>query len=740
MLVIIRFCFGSLAGYLLVLGASTALAQAVPLAQPDLAAEEIDKTIDFAADRVEFDQLKDIVSASGDVRLQNAGYLLRAGRVIWNRKTGVVTADGQVSIRDPSGDIAFSDTGVLNDTLTKGAVENLLVVIADGGRLAAKSGQYHNGDADAQRATYSPCAVTNDDGCPKHPSWLITAQRVSYDHKLKKVRYHNARIEVFGLPVLPLPYFWHSVSDAGASGLLGPIIDTSSNNGLSVGIPYYIRLSDRRDLTLTPFLFSASPPALEANFRALNAKGAIDVTTFVTASSVTPIDVANGTPKELFRGYFDATGRYQLSPEWDIHGSIRVATDRTLLNNYQLSTDDRLRSNVTVERISPTSYFSVQGWAVETLRPLESQALAPIALPEIDYRKRFENSLLDGTLNLQLNSLAIARSAGQDTQRAFAGFEWTKRALTPLGQELLFTAYGRGDVYHSSENAATTTAIYQGLSGWQTRAIGALAAEMRWPLIGEGFGGTIRFTPRVQVVASPPTANLSIPNEDARAIELDDTNLFALNRFPGYDRWEDGARVTYGADWALDRPNFAIDANIGQSYRFNSAGAILPDGTGLASRVSDIVGRTTIKFRDIITLNHRYRLDKDNLAVRRNEVDTTLGGSKTYFTISYLKLNRHINANLEDLQDHEEVRVGGRIQLAKHWSISGSTIVDLTTKKLDPLSVTDGFSPVRHRFGFLYEDDCISLGLSWRRDFSTTLGTQTGNHFKLTLVLRNLGR
>ena len=54
--------------------------------------------------------------------------------------------------------------------------------------------------------------------------------------------------------------------------------------------------------------------------------------------------------------------------------------------------------------------------------------------------------------------------------------------------------------------------------------------------------------PRVQFVATPTIRNLDVPNEDARAIDLEDSNLFALNRFPGYDRVEDGARITWGID------------------------------------------------------------------------------------------------------------------------------------------------------------------------------------------------
>jgi LPS-assembly protein len=85
---------------------------------------------------------------------------------------------------------------------------------------------------------------------------------------------------------------------------------------------------------------------------------------------------------------------------------------------------------------------------------------------------------------------------------------------------------------------------------------------LKWPFVGPAFGGIQRFVPRVQLVLTPPTPNLEIPNEDARSIDLEDSNLFALNRFPGYDRWEDGSRITYGFDWSLDRPNLSIMTTI----------------------------------------------------------------------------------------------------------------------------------------------------------------------------------
>src|SRR3546814_9324318 len=62
---------------------------------------------------------------------------------------------------------------------------------------------------------------------------------------------------------------------------------------------------------------------------------------------------------------------------------------------------------------------------------------------------------------------------------------------------------------NTHDTLETTVASYRGEPGFNTRAIGALAVDVKWPLIGSFLGGTQRLTPRVQVVASPHIANRS---------------------------------------------------------------------------------------------------------------------------------------------------------------------------------------------------------------------------------------
>jgi hypothetical protein len=137
---------------------------------------------------------------------------------------------------------------------------------------------------------------------------------------------------------------------------------------------------------------------------------------------------------------------------------------------------------------------------------------------------------------------------------------------------------------------------------------------------------------------------------------------------------------------------------------------------------------------------HRFRLDKDSFALRRNEIDATIGGRRTYATIGYLRLDRNIDPSIEDLRDREEIRFGGRVGFARYWSIFGSAVIDLTSAQEDPLSVADGFTPIRHRLGILYDDDCIELGVTWRRDYETSGDARRGNSFLIRVALRNLGR
>ena len=70
----------------------------LPAKAADKPTTEIDQSIAFSAEKIDYDSKADIVTAIGDVILNRNGYSLRADTVVWNRKTGEVTAQGQYPV------------------------------------------------------------------------------------------------------------------------------------------------------------------------------------------------------------------------------------------------------------------------------------------------------------------------------------------------------------------------------------------------------------------------------------------------------------------------------------------------------------------------------------------------------------------------------------------------------------------------------------------------------------------
>jgi len=719
--------------------ATPALAEDAASPAEDLAESMAGEVIDFEAEQLSYDNESDVVTARGNVVLRSKDRSVRADEVTWDRRAGSILANGNVRLVDESGNQLFTESIALNDQFEAGAMADLLIALRAGGRLAARSAaRSEDGTTILTDAAYTACAISDAEGCAKNPSWRITARKVIYDQSANRVRFQGAMVELFGARILPLPGLALRTDGKAESGFLVPDFRITAVNGIEVSGEYYWRLGDNRDLKLGAYVFSSVAPMASAQWRHLTDKGAYQITGFVTASDRAS-DLTGGAGFENDpRGYLDANGRFQFTPEWSLTGSIRVASDRTFLRRYDLSREDRLRSVVNLERIDEKSYLSIAGWATQTLRIIADQGQIPIALPAMDYRRLVDDPVLGGRIQLQANTLALVRTDGQDTQRAFAAAKWDLRRMTGLGQVVTLTALLRGDIYNTQDTLSTITEVYRGREGWTARGVATGAIDIEWPFVGEAFGGTQVLKPRVQFVASPQTRNLAIPNEDSRAIDLEDSNLFALNRFAGYDRIEDGARITWGLDWELTRPGLRVKTTIGQFYRLEEQNDIFPVGTGLPDRVSDFVGRTEVRFGNLVSLTHRYRLDKDNFIMRRNEIDAAVGSARTYLEIGYLRLNRNITT-VEDLADREELRAAGRIAFGRNWSVFGSGIFSLSSAEDNPFFALDGFEPIRTRIGVAYQDECMEFGATFRRDFVTAGDALRGNTFQIFFALRNLG-
>src|SRR3546814_5632739 len=90
-------------------------------------------------------------------------------------------------------------------------------------------------------------------------------------------RYKGARVEIFGLPLIPLPGLSHTINNEASSGILVPEIRLDRSNGFEIAVPYYLRIAPDRDMTIPPHLYTDAAPMTEGEFRALTDIGSVRI-------------------------------------------------------------------------------------------------------------------------------------------------------------------------------------------------------------------------------------------------------------------------------------------------------------------------------------------------------------------------------------------------------------------------------------------------------------------------------
>src|SRR5437588_12840898 len=120
--------------------------------------EDKNAPILFRADEIQYDEQLALTIARGRVEISPNGMVLLADTVSYNQRTDTVTASGNVSLAQPTGEIVFADFMELRDSMSQGFAKNVRMLLADRSRLAANAMRRTNENhTELARGVYSPC-------------------------------------------------------------------------------------------------------------------------------------------------------------------------------------------------------------------------------------------------------------------------------------------------------------------------------------------------------------------------------------------------------------------------------------------------------------------------------------------------------------------------------------------------------------------------------------------------------
>ena len=645
----------------------------------------------------------DRLIADGNIEVFYDQTRLSARQIIYDRTNDRLIIEGPIFIQSQNGEVIAADRATLDPQLENGLLRGARLVLDQKLQLAANQidrvdGRY----SQLTRVVASSCAVCN--GRPA--LWDIRAERVVHDQEAQQLFFDNATFRVRGVPILWLPYarLPDPTLDR-ATGLLIPEVRNSDLLGLGFKLPYFIKIGDHRDVTLTPYI-SSETLTLEARYRQAFLNGDIEINGAIS----------DDTLDDDTRSYIFAEGQFALGGGTTLSFDLKSVSDRAYLTEYGFADLDRLESSFTLENITSDRLLRARLSYFETLRDDEENSALPPVVADLRYEQR--DNLLGGSFDYGFSADAVFRTGdgaaedGRDVGRAGTFGQWSKGLTLPAGLRGEVTGGARADYYRVSDDS--------GFESTSLRVIPNVGVTLQWPLISKTTGATHLFTPIASVVWSEDYGVVP-PNEDSTRAELDQANLFALSRFPGDDRAETGLRTALGATYTRRGSTGSFSTlTFGRVIRDASEDDFTPS-SGLSGQASDwlLAGQITSP----------RGVHFDGRVLVNDDLETTRGAGRIGWQTEGVTLDATYIWQASDSTESRpdavsEWTLDTAVQLNEAFEVSADARYDIAND-----------TPVSAGLGVEWRNECVTVDLSVSRRFTSSDTIEPSTDYGLSVSL-----
>ncbi len=731
--------------------------------------------------------------ARGDVEARYQGRTLRADEVVYDTKSEVVTAHGHVTLINADGTAQFADDMTMDKDLKAGFARGFSARLDKNIKIAADTAVRRNEQiTELNQAIYTPCEVCAEK--PK-PTWSIQADKVVQDKNRHMVYYHGATIRMWGAPLLYLPVFWHpDPQTQRSSGFLTPKLGVSKRRGLAYTQPYLYVISPSQDVVVTPQFNTKVNPFLSATYRKRFYSGAVEVRGGATYDKDFD-NHGNRFGEATAKSYILAKGLFDVDEKWKWGFTAERASQALIFDDYDVNDvyqtrgqftgdDHRLISQIYATRQDKRSYFSASMVSVQGLRVVgaldpvtglankfENSGAFPLIGPLVEGRWEPESHILGGRLRVQGSGVILTRSESQfgeapynyadykgqdgvDSTRGTIQGDWRASVVIGPGVRIEPFAQARGDAYRVKDVflGTTATALGDPTGINYSRGLGVAGVDLSMPFFKPlKGGGSIVLEPLLQVATGSDSSRVPIVvarntvttsgvpvtstyfNEDSTNFELDETNLFDVNKSPGFDLYEGGTRMNVGGratvKFADGRGGSVL---VGRSLR-TKVDPLLPTRAGLDQKNSDWIVAATVTPLRGVTAFTRARFDNDDGKLNRIEAGLDASVSRGFASVRYLRDNKDTSGFRQENLDFI-----GDYKIREHWGVTAlGRLSYQDALALGRPASESAWSWTRRDLGVYYKDDCIRVDVVYQNEDRYT---QTSSGLKLksdeSVVLR----
>ena len=665
------------------------------------------------ADQIEINS-DGVLVASGSVTVWQGDTKITANKISYEGTINSLEITGPIRLTDGTGTVILADQAALSQDLSQGLIKSARIILNKQVQIAAAQiSRVNSRYTQAYKVAATSCYVC----AGKTPLWQIRAQRIVHDKLEKQLHFDNAQLRIMDLPVLFFPYLrLPDPSLKRASGFLVPQLTTSTTLGTAIRTPYFFKLGDHKDFTLTPIL-SSKTNTLGFRYREAFQTGKLSLEGAVSRDNLST---------DQNRGYLFGTANYELDQDYKLDVQVQTVSDPSYFFEYDVAKIDRLETKISFNRTKRYENSELRFSNYHSLRDSDSNATQPTLVAEGIYQQRIVPSSIGGVLDLESSFLASYRYSdidsdgdsdgyvdGYDTARLSLVANWKRNYSFQNGSIV--------DVESQVETSQYVVRQHKNVDPNITRISTAAAVGLRWPLSRRlKDGGMQRIEPHVQLVGMNSHSE-KIPNQDSTRVEFDEGNLYRLNRGPGFDQIETGARINIGVSgYNQYKTKTKIGWEVGRVYRGNGFEKF-SKASGLSGSVSDWLVAGAIETPSGIELVARALL-KDLGYIKKAEARMAWKNPTHKIAATYVGLSADtLEGRATPLSS---LALNWQYRFAPDWQSASDFQFNATNGKLSKLN-----------FGLKYANECVDVNFSASRHFSTSTTFSNKTEFGLSVEL-----
>ena len=717
----------------------------------------------LSSEKIEYDKIRKILTASGETEiLTSESFKIKGKNIIYDNNEGIVSSNNRTKITDKDGNMILVDmfnyivdknmffsTGEIKITDKKNneyyfteiyidekkrkiVGSDIRAFLNDGSfkydprnepRFFANSATISEGDTVFNKAIFTACKNRDGNKCPP---WTIRAKEIKHSAAKKTIYYDSAVLKVYDFPIFYFPKFFHpGPTVKRQSGFLMPQFADNSTVGFSTSIPYFWAISENKDMTFVPKIYTSENILIKNEYRqAFKNSFLIVDSSYTEGYKTTTSKKTSGSRNHVFanfrHNFLEKENSYS-----DLEINLQHVSNDTYLKVHDIKTElvesdqDILKNELKYQYQDNEEYFGLTATAYEDLNKIDRSKYEYV-LPNIVYERNLLSNDKIGIIDLYTSAIAKNYNVNQTTKFLVNNVGWKSRSfnnaagiqtdLEGLLKVVTYEAENTDDYKNEEFNAETH---------------GALAYNASLPMFKKNLekNRISFFTPKASLRYAPG----HMRDIDGDGLRLSYSNLFELNKSSQLDVLESGTSAAVGLEFSnLDfeknktgSENYSL--YLGQVYNFKE-NFDMPSRSSLDQKVSDLVGRASVKFSKNFSLTNEFSVDQNLNEINYNDLKASFVLGNTKFNMGYLEENNHIGTS-------SYLKSDVKIEINKSNNLSFDLKKNLETDSTE-----------FYNLAYNYFNDCLKAGLVYRREYYTDRDIETSDTLMFNITLFPFGK